>query len=362
MSIEYTVMNESTAWGTSCPVPITADSQRITLAHGEGARLTRRLITEIILPRFTSTRKHTHQMSDAARVTTVGCRLAVCADGHTVSPMFFPGGNLGSLSVFGTVNDLVVSGAHARWLTMSMIIEEGLPTAVLEQILDSAASAAEMCGVTIVAGDTKVVPRGHADGLFLTTSGIGEMLEPIPPGPQTIKTGDQILVSGPIGQHGIAVLCVRNGLLFDPLPQSDSRPVIREVTALRNAVGEQIRTIRDATRGGVSAVLQEWAQECSLTFNLRESRIPVSPEVRGASELLGLDPLYVACEGTIVAAVAAESAEIALAALRQIPGCEQSAIIGEVGPREICAVTIQRTLGRPQPLDEPAGAMLPRIC
>lgn len=355
-------MNESTAWGTSCPVPVTADSLRITLAHGEGARLTRRLITETILPRFTDTEKQIHQMSDAARVTTIGCRLAVCADGHTVSPMFFPGGDLGSLSVFGTVNDLVVSGAHPRWLTMSMIIEEGLPTAILERILDSAASAAVMCGVTIVAGDTKVVPRGHADGLFLTTSGIGEMLEPIPPGPGSIKTGDQILVSGPVGQHGIAVLCARNGLSFDPLPQSDSRPIIREVAALRNAVGPHIRTIRDATRGGVSAVLQEWAQECSLTFSLLESMIPVSPEVRGASELLGLDPLYVACEGTIVAAVAADAANLALAALRQVPGCEQSAIIGEVRPRDICAVTIQRTLGRPQPLDEPAGAMLPRIC
>jgi hydrogenase expression/formation protein HypE len=353
-------MNSFESWQLNCPVPVSANAERISLAHGEGARLSRRLISDVILPRISSTSDRSFE--DAAKVTTVGCRLAICTDMHTVSPLFFPGGDLGALAVFGTVNDLVVSGAHARWLTLSLIIEEGFPIVVLEQILDSAARAARECGVTIVAGDTKVVPRGAADGLFLNTSGIGEMVEPAPPGPRAIQVGDKILVSGPVGRHGIAVLCAREGFAFEPAPQSDSGAVIKCAAALRNSAGDHLRAMRDATRGGVSSVLHEWAQECDLTFAITESRIPVTPEVRGACELLGLDPLYVANEGTIVAAIDSQYAEQALTALRQVPGCELAAIIGEVQPRDICPVTISRVLGVPQPLDEPSGAPLPRIC
>lgn len=353
-------MNVPMQWSRNCPIPISADAQRISLAHGEGARLSRHLISEIILPRFAATTNR--GFADAATVTTIGCRLAICTDSHTVSPMFFPGGDLGSLSVYGTVNDLAVAGAHPRWLTMALIIEEGLPIAVLERILDSAAHAARECRVTIVAGDTKVVPHGAADGLFINTSGIGELMDPVPPGPQSIQVGDKVLVSGPIGRHGIAVMSARESFAFDQAPLSDSGSVIHAVASIRNSVGEHVRAMRDATRGGVSAVLHEWAMECGHTFALTESSIPVTDEVRGACELLGLDPLYVANEGTIVVAVDPRFADIAATALRRVPGCEQATIIGEVHTRGICHVTIRRTIGASQPLDEPSGAPLPRIC
>ncbi len=343
----------------NCPIPLTADAQRISLAHGEGARLSRQLISDVILRRLNPA---ANGFEDAARVTSDGRRLAICTDSHTVSPLFFPGGDLGSLSVYGTVNDLAVAGARPRWLTLSLIIEEGLPVVILQQLLDSAARAAAECGVLIVAGDTKVVPRGAADGLFANSTGVGEMIDPVPPGAKSIQAGDRILVSGPIGRHGIAVLCARESFLFDPAPMSDSGPVLAQMVALRDAAGEQLRTVRDATRGGVSSVLHEWSLECGHTFELAESRIPVTADVRGACELLGLDPLYVANEGTIVAAVDASVADHVLAALRSVKGCEQAAIIGEVRQKGICPVTIRRALGSPQPLDEPSGAPLPRIC
>ena len=353
-------MNASIPWSRNCPIPITADAQRISLAHGEGARLSRRLISDIILPRFLTAANR--GFADAAYVTTAGCRLAICTDSHTVSPMFFPGGDLGSLAVYGTVNDLAVAAARPRWLTLSLIIEEGMPLVILEKILDSAALAACECNVTIVAGDTKVVPRGAADGLFINTSGIGELFDPVPPGPQSIQVGDKVLVSGPIGRHGIAVMSARDSFAFEPAPKSDSGSVIPQVAALREAAGEHLRTIRDATRGGVSAVLQEWAQECGHTFAITESRVPVTEDVRGACELLGLDPMYVANEGTIVVAVDPLYAEFAVSALRQVPGCEQAVIIGEVQPKGLSPVTVRRTFGPLQPLDEPSGAPLPRIC
>jgi hydrogenase expression/formation protein HypE len=353
-------VTDSFSWSRSCPIPVTADMQRISLAHGEGARLSRRLIAEHIFPRFSTAENR--GFADAAKVTTAGCRLAICTDSHTVSPMFFPGGDLGSLAVFGTVNDLAVAGACPRWLTLSLIIEEGLPLVVLQQILDSVAAAASHCHVAIVAGDTKVVPRGAADGLFINTSGVGELVDPVPPGASSIKVGDKLLVSGPIGQHGIAVMSARDSFAFELATKSDSGSVIPHVTALRNSVGEHLRAIRDATRGGVSAVLHEWAQESGHTFALTESQIPVTEDVRGACELLGLDPLYVANEGTIVVAIDPRFAESAVTALRQVPGCELAAIVGEVQPQGISPVTIRRTFAAPQPLDEPSGAPLPRIC
>lgn len=344
----------------NCPIPVAAEADRISLAHGEGARLTRRLIMDVILPRLQpAAGRH---LSDAAQVTTSRNRLAICTDSHTVTPIFFPGGDLGSLAIYGTVNDLAVSGAQPCWLTLSLILEEGLPVSILEQVLDSAARAARECGVTIVAGDTKVVPHGAVDGLFVNTAGVGEMLDPVPPGPAAIQPGDRILVSGSIGRHGLAVMCARDAFALEPPPISDSGSLVPHVAALRTAGGEHIRAIRDATRGGVSAVLHEWAQDCGLTFALTECDLPVTPAVRGACELLGLDPLYVANEGTLVAVVAAEAADAALFALRQIPGSEKAAAIGEVQQMGVCPVTIRRIFGGPRPLDEPSGAPLPRIC
>lgn len=352
-------MGAISSWQWNCPVEVSPASPRITLPHGEGARLTRRLITETILPRFGTP---PFVLSDAAHVVAGGNRLALTSDCHTVSPLFFPGGDLGSLSVYGTVNDLAVSGAVPRWLTCGLIIEEGLPLSVLERILDSAAEAARRCRVTIVAGDTKVVPRGAADGLYLITAGVGELTDPVPTGPPSIRPGDCLIVSGPVGRHGIAVLCARNDLGFDPAPASDSGPVLDQVSSLRLSAGTQLRAIRDATRGGISAVLHEWAIDSGLTFALQDTDIPVTDDVRGACELLGLDPLYVASEGTIVAAVAPECSARALRELQKLEACAAAAIIGTAEPRGISPVTIRRAFGSEQPLDEPSGAPLIRIC
>jgi len=352
-------MTES-SWQPGCPVPIDGVEPRITLAHGEGARLTRQLIDTEIRSRFRSAPLAT--LPDAAHVEGTGGRIAVTSDSYVVSPLFFPGGDIGSLAVHGTVNDLAVSGAVPRWITLSLILEEGLPLPVLQRVLDSVARAATECAVDVIAGDTKVVPRGAADGMYLNTTGIGTVIGSPPPGPQAIQPGDVIVVSGPIGRHGMAVLCAREELAFDPAPRSDSAPLTDVVKTLLRVADGNVRTIRDATRGGVSAVLHEWADASELSFRLDEARLPVSPDVRGASELLGIDPLYVACEGTLVAAVAPDVAEQAVEALRRHPQSAGAAVIGSAVERTICPVTIRRTLGREQPVDEPTGAMLPRIC
>jgi hydrogenase expression/formation protein HypE len=346
------------SWQPHCPIALDGSGDRVLLAHGEGARLTRRLIDEQIRSRFLS--PQLKNLPDAASLQPTNQRIAITTDSYVVSPLFFPGGDIGSLAVHGTVNDLAVSGAIPKWVTLSMILEEGLPMAVLARILDSVARTADECSVEIIAGDTKVVPRGAADGMFLTTTGIGVLVDPVPPGPQAIHPDDMILVSGPIGRHGIAVLCAREELGFDPPPVSDSAPLTREVECLRNSAGTEIRAIRDATRGGVSAVLHEWSMVSGQSFHLIESQVPVSPDVRAAAELLGLDPLYIACEGTLVAAVSAEAADAALTAVKSC--APDAAIIGNARPVSLFPVTIQRTLGREQPVDEPSGAMLPRIC
>ncbi|QDU38104.1 Hydrogenase isoenzymes formation protein HypE [Maioricimonas rarisocia] len=348
------------SWQLNCPVQLGGDEQRITLAHGEGARLTRRLIDDEIRSRFRS--GPLDALPDAAHVDVTGNRIAVTTDSFVVSPLFFPGGDIGSLAVHGTVNDLAVSGATPRWITLSLILEEGLPLPALGRVLDSFAAAACECAVEVIAGDTKVVPRGAADGMFLNTTGIGTITGSPPAGPQTIESGDVLLVSGPIGRHGMAVLCAREELALEPAPRSDSAPLTGVVETLLRAADGNVRAIRDATRGGVSAVLHEWADACELSFRLQESRLPVSADVRGASELLGIDPLYVACEGTLVAAVAPGVADQVIESLCSRPDSSGAAVIGSATDRTICPVTIRRTLGREQPVDEPTGAMLPRIC
>ncbi len=361
LSVLPTAINMNTpAWQLHCPIPIAESDERITLAHGEGARLTRRFINEHIRPVFEN--PILSPLPDAAQILAESQRLAVTTDSFVVTPLFFPGGDIGSLAVYGTVNDLAVSGAQPRWLTLSLIIEEGFPIRLLDRILIQVAQAANNCSVTVVAGDTKVIPRGTGDGLFVNTTGIGELVDPVPPGPQSLQEGDVLIVSGPIGHHGMAVLCAREEFGFDPLPTSDSAPLIAPITALRQAVGQNIRAIRDATRGGISAVLHEWAAACDRTLNLWEQDIPLSSDVRGACELLGLDPLHVANEGTFLAAVDVGAAEEAIHALRAIPQTQRAAVIGRVTERRIAPVTIRRTLGRDQPLDEPTGAALPRIC
>jgi len=349
-----------TAWGLACPVPIDPQGERVTLVHGEGGRLMRRLIRERILPRFDG--RALNELGDAARLESVEGRLAVTTDSFVVSPLFFPGGDIGSLAVHGTVNDLAVAGARPLWLTLSLILEEGLPLSVLEAVLESVAQAARETNVAVVTGDTKVVPRGAADGLFLNTTGIGQLIDPVPPGPTALGEGDELLVTGPVGRHGIAVLSARESFGFEPPPRSDSAPLVRVAETLRAALGPRVRAMRDATRGGVAAVLHEWAEASGHSLRVVERDVPVSADVRGACELLGLDPLHVANEGTMVVAVEPGAGDAAVAALQGIPESCGSARIGRVTRRGLAPVTVERMLGPEQILDDPAGAPLPRIC
>jgi hydrogenase expression/formation protein HypE len=318
----------------------------------------RRLLAEQVLPRL----GHDPSLppDDAVVLPPIAGLPVLTTDAFVVSPLFFPGGDIGSLAVYGTINDLAVRGAEPLWLTLSMVLEEGLPFSVLNRVLESTAAAAKRCDVRIVAGDTKVVPRGSVDGLFLTTTGLGRLIDPAPTGSPTIGIGDILLVSGPVGRHGVAILVAREQMPFDPPPVSDCGPLLEATAALRTA-GVRIRAMRDATRGGVTAVLHEWARDCGHTLVVDQAHVPVTPEVRGVCELLGFDPLAVANEGTMVAAVSAADADAALAALRRVP-CHSAAVaIGEVRARRSISV-VRRAFGREHPLIEPSGAPFPRIC
>lgn len=342
-----------------CPAPDLAASGAITLAHGEGGRLMRRLIRSRLIHELGN--QYLNEMGDAAALPPCAGPLALTTDSYVVSPLFFPGGDIGSLAVYGTVNDLAVAGARPIWISLALIIEEGLPLEMLERVISSIAAAARRAGVQVVAGDTKVVPRGAADRLFINTTGVGELIAPAPPGPGCLEPGDALLVSGPIGRHGIAVMASREGLAFDPSPSSDSAPLVEAVDALREA-HVPIRAMRDATRGGLAAVLHEWAETCGLTMSIDESKLPVTPEVRGACELLGIDPVHVACEGTMLVAVPPSAASQALHALRSASISANAAEIGRVQPRGSFPVVVVRAFGQGIPLDEPLGAPLPRIC
>lgn len=342
----------------ACPVPDSGSNERITLACGEGGRLMRRLIREMILERFGG--PSLESLGDAASLPAWNGPLAFTTDSFVVSPLVFPGGDIGSLAVFGTANDLAVSGARPRWISLALIIEEGLERRMLERVLDSAAEAAQRAGVEVVTGDTKVVPRGAADGLFINTSGIGEIVMSLD-GPEHLAAGDRIFVTGPVGRHGMAVMVSREGLKFEPSPVSDSQPLWDAVAAIRDA-GIPVRAMRDATRGGVAAVLHEWAAASGKTVVVDENALPVTNEVRGACELLGLDPIFVANEGTMVIAASAEVADQVAAVLRNVPATGGTACVGHVAPAGFAPVLVRRAWGQEVPLDEPLGAPLPRIC
>jgi hydrogenase expression/formation protein HypE len=345
-------------WQPQCAAGPT-ERRRITLAHGEGAAFSRQLIREQILSRLGN--PLLDPLGDAALLPSLAGRPVLTTDSFVVTPLFFPGGDIGRLAVLGTVNDLAVSGARPRWLSLALILEEGLPLETLDRLLDSVAAAAQEADVLVATGDTKVVPHGAADQIFVTTTGLGELLEPAPPGPAAIVPGDELIVSGPIGRHGIAVLAAREQLGLDPPPVSDCANLFPSVQALRVA-HVPLRAMRDATRGGVAAVLHEWAATCGATLEIVESHVPVSSDVRGACELLGLDPLTIACEGTMVLAVPAGSGPAAIAALQCLPESSQAAVIGRATEFSGLPVGIRRLMGRLQPLDAPSGLLLPRIC
>jgi hydrogenase expression/formation protein HypE len=347
----------SHGWQPACPPLASHDGERITLAYGEGGRLTRRLIQERIVRRFGG--DALESLGDAAVLELPAGRVAITTDGYTVTPLFFPGGDIGRLAVFGTVNDLVVSGARPRAMSLAMVIEEGLLWKTLDRVLDSVRDALAVVGVPLVTGDTKVVPRGAVDELFLTTTGIGEVFFPMP-GPTGLEVGDAILVSGPVGRHGAAVLCSREAFAFDPPPSSDCASLMLPIHALGQAA-IPVRCLRDATRGGAAAVIHEWSLQAGLGVTIDASRVPVTSDVRAVCELLGLDPLHLACEGTFVAAVSSDAAAQALDVLHA-SGCDAASVIGDVTTARSTPVRIRTTSGREIPLDEPAGSPLPRIC
>lgn len=343
----------------TCPALDTGTTDRITLAHGEGGLLMRRLIRERILPAVGN--EILELAEDAAVLPACKGQLAMTTDSFVVSPLFFSGGDIGSLSVYGTVNDLVVCGAKPLWISLGLILEEGLEIHILERVLSGVALAARQAGVKVVTGDTKVVPRGTADKMFINTTGVGEIFGIAPAGPRTLQIGDELIVTGPIGQHGMAVMVAREDLAFEPTPLSDSAPLIDVAAALQRAE-IPVRSLRDATRGGVAAVLQEWADASNKTLLIKEESLPVTDEVRGACELLGLDPIHVANEGTMVVAVQDGTAWAALDALASVPQSSRASLIGKVEPRGLAPVVVERLTGSLVPLDEPIGAPLPRIC
>jgi len=332
---------------------------RIKLGHGSGGVLTRRLIEDTLLEYFSSERLAT--LPDSALLEPGGSRLAFTTDSYVVDPIFFPGGDIGKLAVFGTVNDLAVVGAIPRFLSCGLILEEGLPMEDLEAVLASMRDAAKAAAVEVVTGDTKVVPRGKADALFVNTAGIGLVPEGLTPPDGNARAADVIIVSGPVGDHGAAVLSRREGLHLESSVVSDCAPLTDVAQAVLARAG-RVAFMRDVTRGGLATVLTEATGPGRPGILLKEMQIPVRDEVRAICELLGLDPLYLACEGRLVAVVDGESADAVLDALRSVSGAEESCAIGEVTERYPGKVALETQLGTRRLLQMLSGEQLPRIC
>jgi hydrogenase expression/formation protein HypE len=333
--------------------------ERITLAHGSGGKATHTLIDAIFLDAFRN--PMLEPMEDAAALAIDGARIALTTDSYVVSPLFFPGGDIGDLAVNGTVNDLAVSGATPLYLSAGFILEEGLPVEDLSRIVASMAAAAAAAGVHIVTGDTKVVQQGKADGCYINTAGVGVLAPDRQLGVAQAKPGDAVLVSGPIGDHGVTIMLARGELDIEADLESDTAPVHRMVARLMAEV-PGVRAMRDATRGGVATILNEVAKAANVSVVVTEDAVPVRPVVRGASELLGIDPLYVACEGRIVAIVDGAQADAALAALRADPLGTEAAIIGRIAEDPPGIVLLKTTFGGTRIVDMLVGDPLPRIC
>jgi hydrogenase expression/formation protein HypE len=342
----------------TCPAPLPAED-KILLGHGSGGRLSAKLVREIFLPAFHN--PVLAQLDDQAVVNIGGVRLAFTTDSFVVNPLFFPGGDIGSLAVYGTVNDLAMGGAEPLFLSAGFIIEEGLPVETLRRVVESFRQAAEKAGVQVVTGDTKVVEKGKGDGLFINTSGIGRVPEGVNLSAGQARPGDCILLSGTLGDHGIAILSQREGLEFDTAIQSDAAPLHSLVAAML-AVTHSIRSLRDPTRGGLSSTLNEFATQSRVGMVIEESSLPIREEVKGACELLGLDPLYVANEGKLVAIVPVADAERLLAAMHNHPLGVNARLIGKVVDAHPGVVTLRTYLGTSRIVDMLAGDQLPRIC
>ena len=334
--------------------------ERITMAHGAGGKATQTLIEGLLVPSFGSAIGEA--MGDAGIVPMAGAGIAMTSDSFVVKPIRFPGGSIGDLAVNGTVNDLAVTGARPLALTLALILEEGLGSDVLRAEVEAIASAAASAGVEVVAGDTKVVERGHCDQMYVCTTGIG-LVDPrghLSPG--GLRPGDRIIVSGQIGDHGTAIMLARGEFDLEADIESDTCSLWPAADALLEAAGPSLRCMRDATRGGVASVLNELARASSVAMVVRESAVPVNPAVAGAAEILGIDPMYVANEGRLVAFVAPEAAGAALAALRRVTGCGQAAEIGEVKTDPPHMVLVETAFGGKRVMDQLVGDPLPRIC
>ncbi|BDU72877.1 hydrogenase expression/formation protein HypE [Mesoterricola silvestris] len=341
----------------NCPVPLRHDT--IQMAHGGGGRMMRELLESVLLPAFRSEALDTRH--DAAVLALEGSRLAFTTDTYVVRPRFFPGGDIGELAVYGTVNDLAMAGARPLYLSVGMVLEEGYPIEELRRVAASMKAAADRCGVSIVTGDTKVVDRGKGDGLYINTAGIGAVPAGLSVGPRHVRPGDAVLVSGDVGRHGVAVMSVREGIAFTTPVESDCGPLHGLVGALLGG-GVVPSCLRDATRGGLAAVLNEIATDAAVGVEVHEADIPVIAGVEGACELLGLDPYYVACEGRMVAFVPGDAAERALAVLHATPGGEGASRIGTVTEKGPGTVILRTRLGTRRILDLLSGEQLPRIC
>lgn len=342
----------------ACSLPI-SDHEQIVLGHGSGGKMSHRLIQQMVLPLFKN--EFLEPLHDGAVLTINGTRLAFSTDSFVVNPIFFPGGDIGKLAVCGTVNDLAMCGAVPKHLSAGLILEEGVTMDEVRRVLKSMRDAADEAGVCLVTGDTKVVERGKGDKIFINTSGIGVVNESVDIHPRRAQRGDKILINGPIAMHGIAIMSVRDNLEFETEIISDCAPLNSLVSTMLDAF-PGVHVLRDPTRGGLASALNEIAESAEVGFRLEEDAIPISEDVRGACEILGFDPLYVANEGKLLAIVPAEGAEPVLSAMRAHPLGQAASIIGEVVNEHPGFVTLRTRVGGNRVVDMLSGEQLPRIC
>jgi len=341
-----------------CPIPIT-EYDKVMLAHGGGGSLSNKLIEKMFFSEFDN--EFLNKMHDGAVFNSEKGKIAFSTDSFVVQPIFFPGGNIGELAVYGTVNDLACCGAVPKYLSLGFIIEEGLPMESLWKIVQSIKYAADRAGVKIVTGDTKVVEKGKGDQIFINTSGVGYVKEGVNISPENCKPGDKIIVSGTIGDHGISIMSLRAGLQFESSIESDTAPLNGMVQEILN-VSDKVNVLRDPTRGGLASTLNEIASSSEKGIILYEDKIPVREDVKGACEMLGLDPLYVANEGKLLVFVAEEDAENVLDIMRKNEFGKDAAIIGEVQNSDDKIVKLKTTIGTTRIVDMISGEQLPRIC
>jgi hydrogenase expression/formation protein HypE len=342
----------------SCPLPV-INHREIVLAHGSGGKLTQRLIEQVILPHFKN--PLLEPLHDGAIFSLNGTRLAFSTDSYVVKPIFFPGGDIGKLAIHGTVNDLAMCGAHPMYLSVAFILEEGFAMDDFQRVVKSMQEAAQEAGVELVTGDTKVVDRGKGDQIFINTSGIGLIQEGVNIGPRRAQVGDKVLINGPIAQHGIAIMSVREGLEFEGEIISDTAPLNGLAMEILAAT-KDVHVFRDPTRGGVTSALVEIAAAANVGINLNEAAIPISEEVKGACEILGLDPLYVANEGKMLAIVPGDLASAVLSVMKAHPLGQNAAIIGEIVDEHQGMLTLRTRVGGRRVVDMMSGEQLPRIC